>query len=226
MRRKISVIIPVLNEADTIVETLQKLQTYRSQAHELILVDGLSEDETMRLAAPLVDKIICTQKGRARQQNAGAQIASGDILLFLHADTELPEKYDELIASQLKQTFMWGRFNVRLSGQHWLLRIVEQFMNWRSCLTGIATGDQAIFLTRGSFDEIGGIPEIDIMEDIALSKRLKKLSRPACIKETVITSSRRWEEKGIMKTILFMWSMRLQYFLGVKPEILVKKYYP
>lgn len=234
MWQKISIIIPVLNEARNIQAFLQNLQPLREQGHEIVLVDGRSQDDTCTLARPYIDRMMTCDKGRAKQMRLGAKMATGQVFLFLHADTILPQQAEQTIlmalhaAQTLNQTTgsLWGRFNVRLSGKHWLLRIIEQMMNWRSCLTGIATGDQAIFVSKVLYNDVGGIPEIDLMEDIEFSKHLKKLSQPICLKCPVITSSKRWEQNGILKTVLFMWSMRLQYFFGVKPELLVKKYYP
>ncbi len=225
MWQKISIIIPVLNEAETIEIFLQKLQALRIQGHELVLVDGRSQDDTCTLARPYVDRMMSSEPGRAKQQELGAKLATGQVFLFLHADTRLPEQADQYILLALAQGFFWGRFNVRLSGSHWFFRIIERMMNWRSCLTGIATGDQAIFVSRMLYKDAGGMPQIDLMEDIELSKRLGKWTRPACLKSAVITSSRRWEENGILSTIFLMWKLRLQYYFGVKPEILLKKYY-
>ncbi len=222
----VSIIVPVLNEADTIEDFLQKLQPFRHRGHEVILVDGKSADNTCQIARPYVDRMISVNRGRARQQIIGAKMATGQVFVFLHADTELPEQADVLILQALEQNASWGRFNVRLSGQHWMFRIIEFMMNQRSCLTGIATGDQAIFIHRNLYRDSGGIAQIELMEDIELCKRLVKFSRPVCIKEPVSTSARRWQKQGIFKTILFMWSLRLQYFFGVKPELLHKKYYP
>jgi len=226
MWQKISIIIPVLNEAQTIELFLQKLQPLRQQGHELVLVDGKSQDGTPALARPLVDRMMSSEKGRARQQGLGAKMATGQVLLFLHADTELPEQAAQTILLNLSKGYFWGRFNVRLSGRHWLFRIIEAMMNWRSCLTGIATGDQAIFVSKILYNDVGGMPQIELMEDIEFSKRLVRLSKPACLKSTVVTSSRRWEQNGVLQTVLFMWFMRLQYFFGVKPEQLAKRYYP
>jgi rSAM/selenodomain-associated transferase 2 len=222
---KISIIIPVLNEAEQIVAFLQPLQILRAAGHEVILVDGQSEDQTCDKAQLYVDKIIVSAKGRARQQIAGTRQATGQIYLFLHADTLLPRQADSIIQEAVNNGYQWGRFNVRLSGTQWLFRLIESSMNLRSCLTGIATGDQAIFLTRDIYYSAGGIPDIALMEDIEFSKRLRNLAKPYCCKIPVITSSRRWEQKGIIKTVFLMWSLRLQYFFGVKAEKLVKKYY-
>jgi len=222
--RCISVIIPALNEAATLGATLGPLQRWRETGHELLLVDGGSGDNTRSIAAPLVDGVLQSEKGRAQQMNAGARAARGEVLLFLHADSCLPEDADRWVLQALEYR-PWGRFDVRLSGQHWLLRLVERMMNWRSCLTGIATGDQAIFLERKLFDELGGFPGLPLMEDIALSKRLRRRAgRPACIRRPLTTSSRRWEENGIVRTILLMWRLRLAYFLGVPPQQLARHY--
>lgn len=226
MWQKISIIIPVLNEAETIQSFLQALQPLRKQGHEVVLVDGHSDDDTCALAHPLVDRMFSSQPGRARQQILGAKMSTGQVLLFLHADTKLPEKAEQVILSALAQGFFWGRFDVQLSGSHWLFRVIEKMMNWRSCLTGIATGDQSLFVSKMLYNDVGGMPAIGLMEDIEFSKRLLKFCKPACLKSIVITSSKRWEKNGILRTILFMWSLRLQYFFGIKPEVLVKKYYP
>jgi len=222
---RLSIIIPALNEQAVIVETLQALQALRELGHEVIVVDGGSSDKTHSLAAPLVDRILRAERGRARQMIIGAQFAHHDILLFLHADTRLPAKADVLIFEGLEKTGRkWGRFDVRLSGQAWLLRVVERLMNWRSCLTSIATGDQAIFMQRNLYEQAEGFPDIPLMEDIALSRRLRRFSRPVCIRTPVLTSSRRWERYGIVRTILLMWSLRLAYALGVSPWTL-KRFY-
>ncbi len=222
--RRISIIIPVLNEGETLEAVLLPLQRWREAGHELILVDGGSEDDTMTIAAPLVDILLQSDAGRARQMNHGARAAKGEVLLFLHADTFLPDAADRLLLHALSHR-RWGRFDVRLSGNHAGLRVVERLMNWRSCLTGIATGDQAIFVERGLFEALNGYPELPLMEDIALSKRLKRCGgRPACLKPPLTTSSRRWEEGGILRTILLMWRLRLAYFLGVPAQRLAPHY--
>ncbi len=156
MWQKISIIIPVLNEAETIQSFLQALQPLRKQGHEVVLVDGHSDDDTCALAHPLVDRMFSSQPGRARQQILGAKMSTGQVLLFLHADTKLPEKAEQVILSALAQGFFWGRFDVQLSGSHWLFRVIEKMMNWRSCLTQVATGDQGIFIMRPLFEKVGG----------------------------------------------------------------------
>ena len=221
----ISIIIPALNEAAVIAQTLSSLQPLRDAGHEVILVDGGSDDATLSLSGPYLDRLIQSPRGRGRQMNAGAQEARGRIFLFLHADTVLPEGADRFIIEGIgSQRKRWGRFAVRLSGKDPLLRIVEELMNLRSRLTGIATGDQAIFVQRELFAATGGFPDIDLMEDIALSKILKRHSRPLCLRQRVLTSSHRWETNGILRTVLLMWRLRLSYFLGSDPAVLARFY--
>jgi len=221
----ISIIIPALNEATLIVNHLSFLQPLRSAGHEVILVDGGSSDATIALSEPSVDRVIRSSRGRSRQMNAGAKAARGGILLFLHTDTLLPRGADQLIIHGIERGGkVWGRFDVRLSGSHLLFRLIELLMNLRSRLTGIATGDQAIFIRRDLFETVGGFPDIDLMEDIALSKLLKKHSPPLCLWQRVVPSSRRWEKKGILRTILLMWFVRLAYFFRTDPRRLAELY--
>ncbi len=222
---KLSIIIPVYNEAENIVASLRRLRDYRFQGHEVIVVDGGSRDNSFDCAMGLVDKLLMSKPGRALQMNIGAEQAQGDVLLFLHADTRLPKDADKLIADVIENDRTWGRFNVRLSGQHSFFRIIETTMNLRSCVTGIATGDQAIFVKRSIFEQVGAYPEIKLMEDIELSKKLKSFGKPVCIKQRVTTSSRKWEKNGIVRTVLLMWRLRLLYFFGASPEKLSSKYY-
>jgi len=223
--RKISIIIPALNEADHIETCLSGLQGLRNGGHEVIVVDGGSTDNTQKLAMPLVDKILQHEKGRARQMSAGAKSASGDIFLFLHADTCLPENADEHMLACIKESeYCWGYFNVQLSGTHWLFRMIERCMNLRSRMTGIATGDQAIFMTRWIYEEVGGFGEIALMEDIVMSGKLCRIIKPVCLRQKVITSSRRWERNGIVHTIFKMWRLRLAYYLGADPVSLARQY--
>lgn len=218
--------MPVLNEAKGIEAVIQPLQAMRKAGCELIVVDGGSEDETVNIVQPMADKVIVSGKGRASQMNIGAELAQRDILLFIHGDTLLPGHAYECIDRGLGASGkVWGRFDVSISGESRLLRMVESLMNFRSRYSGIATGDQAIFVTKTAFKEVAGFPEQPLMEDIALSKALKKISGPLCLREKVVTSSRRWEEKGLWRTIFLMWSLRLAYFVGVSPERLVKTYY-
>lgn len=222
---QISIIVPVLNEAAVIRATLTALQPLRTAGHELIVVDGGSTDGTAALAGPLADRVVTAPRGRARQMNAGARKARGEVLWFLHADTLPPAGAERLILAGLEANGrVWGRFDVRLSGRHPLLRVVERLMNWRSRLTGIATGDQGVFVSHAAFLMVGGFPEIPLMEDIALSRRLKRLGPPLCLKARVVTSSRRWETHGIVSTILLMWRLRLAYALGADPAHLARRY--
>jgi len=220
---KFSIIIPTLNEEQIIGACLSALQPLRNQC-EIIVVDGDSIDNTQILAASLADKVIASVKGRAKQMNNGARQSTGDILIFLHADTCLPENALQLILQKITDTNQWGRFDIQLSGKHFMLKVIAQMMNWRSRLTGVATGDQVIFVTSPAFEEAGHYPEIKLMEDIALCKALKKISPPICLKAKVISSGRRWELNGIYKTILLMWSMRLRYFFGTDTQTLALLY--
>jgi rSAM/selenodomain-associated transferase 2 len=225
---KVSVIIPVLNEESTIQERLIDMQWVRESGHELIVVDGGSADNSLHVAQKYTDLAITSTQGRAAQMNAGANIASGDVLLFLHIDTFFPEDgINNILAcianDQTKES--WGRFDVRLTGNHFMFRIIETMMNWRSRVTGIATGDQAIFITNELFKQIGGYKEMPLMEDIEISRRLKKNSRPHCINKCVTTSSRRWESSGIYRTVFLMWRLRLSYWLGADPLRLAKQYH-
>ncbi len=217
---KLSIVIPVLNEAAAIGATLASLAPLRGRGHEVVVADGGSEDGTRELAAPLADRVFRAPRGRARQMNAGAAAATGEALLFLHADTRLPACADDLIFLSLKK-HLWGRFDVRIEGAHPLLRVVGFAMNLRSRLTGIATGDQAIFVRR---DVFAGFPEIALMEDIAFSKSMKRRAAPACLRERVTTSGRRWERNGVLRTVLQMWWLRLAYFLGVSPDEIARRY--
>jgi rSAM/selenodomain-associated transferase 2 len=218
-----SIIIPTLNEEQTIQSCLLALQSLRNEC-EIIIVDGDSIDNTRILASSLADKVITSSKGRAKQMNNGARHAMGNVLIFLHADTCLPENALQLIQQQLSNSGKWGRFDIQLSGRHFMLKVIAQMMNWRSKLTGIATGDQAIFITRPAFEKAGQYPEINLMEDIALCKALRKISPPICLKDKVISSGRRWEHNGIYRTILLMWILRLRYFFGTDPQTLAFLY--
>ena len=223
---KISIIIPVLNESLCIAQTLLNLQPWREEGHEVIVVDGGSEDRTAELSRPLADQVLLSPRGRGLQMNAGAKAARGNLFLFLHADTLLPKEGTRVILEKMEEgRRVWGRFDVKLSGKHLLLRVIELLMNCRSRVTHIATGDQAIFVKREIFEAVGGFPEMDLMEDIVLSKRLiKGYSLPCCLWQRVLTSSRRWEKEGILRTILLMWFLRGAYFFKVNPDRLAKFY--
>ena len=222
---RISIIIPILNESTILVRNLKNLQSARIQGHEIIVVDGGSEDKNEQLVIPLIDFFESSPRGRALQMNKGAEIANGDVLVFLHIDTFLPDDGLRAITRALEdQENGWGRFDIRLSGQCFLFRVIERMMNWRSRLSGIATGDQAIFISRDLFKKVQGFPIIPIMEDVEICRRLKKIQSPICLSQKVITSSRRWESGGIFKTVWMMWSLRLAYWFGEDPSRLVKRY--
>jgi rSAM/selenodomain-associated transferase 2 len=221
--RRLTVVLPVLNEAAIIVAALQALAPLRACGAEIIVADGYSRDGTAQLAEPFADRIITVRRGRSAAMNAGAALGTGDALLFLHADTALPDGTDRLIDAALAGR-AWGRFDLRIAGGHPLLAVIARMINWRSRLTGIATGDQAIFVSREAFAAVGGFPDLPLMEDIAISRRLKRLCRPYCIATPAVTSGRRWEKSGVIRTILLMWRLRLSYYLGVEPALLAALY--
>ncbi len=225
---KLSIVMPVLDEAAGIEAALKALAAYRRQGVEVVVVDGGSRDGTAELARPLADRVISAQRGRAAQMNAGAAAAAGDVLLFLHADTCLPENADRLVLDGLARSGRadgrsWGRFDVRFDSGG-LLAMIAIMMNTRSRLTGIATGDQTIFVTRSAFETAGGFPAIALMEDVALSARLKRMSRPLCLRARVTASARRWRKHGALRTMLLMWRLRLYFFLGADPARLARQY--
>jgi rSAM/selenodomain-associated transferase 2 len=222
---RLSVIVPALDEGAGIAAALRTLEPIRARGGEVILVDGGSTDDTIERARPFVDRVIESAPGRAIQMNAGAAVADGDWLWFMHADSRIDAAaiYDlEIVARRSRRR--WARFGVRLSGQRLLFRAVAFFMNTRSCLTGIATGDQGIAVERALFDSVGGYPEQPLMEDIALSRRLRALHYPACLPVRITTSSRRWEQRGAWRTIWLMWSLRFAYWRGAEPAALARRY--
>ena len=222
---RLSIIMPVLDEGEGIAGALDALAELRALGVEVIVVDGGSRDATVQRARLRADQVLSAPRGRALQMNAGAAKATGDVLLFLHADTRLPGEAERLVLDGLARSGRaWGRFDVVIDGRHPMLRLVAAMMNLRSRLTGIATGDQAIFVKRDAFQAAGGFPEIPLMEDIALSKRLKRVGRPLCLRERATTSGRRWETHGVFRTILLMWRLRLAYFLGADPAALAGRY--
>jgi rSAM/selenodomain-associated transferase 2 len=222
---RLTIVLPVLNEAAIIVAALQALAPLRRRGAEIIVADGYSRDGTAQLAKPFADRVITVPRGRGAPMNAGAALGTGDALLFLHADTALPANADRLIDAALARR-AWGRFDLRIAGRHPLLAVIARMINLRSRLTGIATGDQAIFVTREAFAAVGGFPDLPLMEDIAISRRLKRLCRPYCIGTPAVTSGRRWERNGVVRTILLMWRLRLSYYLGVEPALLARLYEP
>ncbi len=223
---RLSIIIPAFNESGNIVATLTPLQSMRAGGVEVILVDGGSSDATAQLAMPLVACVVTANKGRALQMNAGAAAAAGDVLLFLHADSILPSGADQLILDGLKSgAHAWGRFDVWIDGRHRFLPVVAWSMNLRSRLTGLATGDQGLFMTANAFSQVGGFPKMPLMEDLALCAALRKSGPPLCLRQKIITSGRRWEKHGVWRTILLMWRLRLAYFFGADPADLHRAYY-
>jgi rSAM/selenodomain-associated transferase 2 len=221
----LSIVIPALNEAAYIAANLAPLHPLRARGIEIIVADGGSRDDTVILATSHADRVIRAPCGRAAQMNAGAAVARGQLLLFLHADCMLPKDAAALIIDGLTGSGKcWGRFNVRLDGRHPLLSMVAFMMNWRSRISGIATGDQGVFVTHECFDAVGGFSEIPLMEDIDLSRRLKARSTPLCLRATITSSSRRWEQHGVLRTIFLMWYLRFAYWLGASPDKLVKLY--
>lgn len=220
----LSIVLPVLNEAAGIVAVLQALAPLRAGGVEVIVVDGGSTDRSVELAGPLADHVLAAPRGRASQMNAGAAAACGGVLLFLHADTRLPEGVEQLVAHAVDGGRRWGRFDVYVEGRSAWLPLVAAMMNLRSRLTGIATGDQAMFVTRAAFAAVGGFADIPLMEDIDLSRRLRQGSRPACLAARVTTSGRRWEAQGVWRTIFRMWWLRLRFFLGADPRYLALEY--
>ena len=262
---KLSIVVPVLNEAAVLPQLLEALHALAAQGCEVIVADGGSTDGTIEIVRSSADDradsnaqdstldagagagagagltLVHAPRGRARQMNAGAADASGDVLLFLHADTVLPDGALQAIAQALghidssadtaaskrkpgQQRACWGRFDVRITGRSPMLAVIARMMNWRSRLTGIATGDQAMFVRRAAFDAVGAFPDLPLMEDIALSSRLRALSHPACITLPVLTSGRRWETRGLWRTIWLMWRLRFAYWRGVPASVLADAY--
>ncbi len=219
----LSIIVPILNEIELLPGLLAHLQQWQRKDCEVLLVDGGSSDGSAEVAEAIGFTVLRSPRGRARQMNAGADKAKGSTLLFLHADSRLPEGADQMISRIMKHR-CWGRFDVKISGDKWMLLVVALLMNCRSRLTGVATGDQAIFVKRKVFNAVGGFPDQPLMEDVELSKRLKQQGRPACLRSRVITSGRRWLDNGVWKTIWLMWCLRWAYWRGESPEQLARQY--
>jgi|PlaIllAssembly_1097288.scaffolds.fasta_scaffold23648_3 rSAM/selenodomain-associated transferase 2 len=219
-----TIVVPALDEAADIEAALQALAPLRARGAEVIVVDGGSADGTAQLAKPLADRVLVSPRGRARQMNAGAAAARGDVLLFLHADTRLPEAADAALHEAVARGAAWGRFDVQIDGRPRMLRLVAALMNQRSRLTGIATGDQAIFVRCDLFQRIGGFPDQPLMEDIEISRRLRALARPCCLRQRVVTSGRRWESRGVWRTIFLMWRLRWRYWRGESAQTLAEAY--
>lgn len=222
---KIAIVMPVLNESATLPARLEELAAYRHRGVDLIIIDGGSQDDTIEMIRAAGLAPLTSARGRARQMMTGAAKSDADVLLFLHADTTLPPSADRLILEALADgRHTWGRFDVHIAGRPWMLKLIATMMNLRSRLSGIATGDQAIFVTREAFDRAGGFPDQPLMEDIELSRRLRRLSRPACLRSKVVTSGRRWEQRGVWRTILLMWRLRWAYWRGAPPDTLARRY--
>jgi rSAM/selenodomain-associated transferase 2 len=221
---RLSIVMPVLDEGERIGAAIDALAPLVARGAELIVVDGGSRDGTADRARACGAVVLEAPRSRAAQMNAGAASARGGSLLFLHADTRLPDGADGLIAQALR-THAWGRFDVRIDGRHPMLRVVAAMMNLRSRLTGIATGDQAMFVTRAAFEQAGRFPQQPLMEDIELSARLRRVGRPACLAARATTSGRRWERDGAWRTILLMWRLRFAYWRGAPPAELHRRYY-
>ena len=229
----VAVIVPVLNEAERLDACLAEL-IERQNFDEIIVVDGGSTDASVEIVCKRMSTDASTgpapylfqaPRGRARQMHAGASAAFADALLFLHVDAVLPPEAVEQIRAAIRRGSLWGRFDVRLSGRHFLFRLIERLMNWRSAASGIVTGDQAMFVRRDVYRLLGGFAPIALMEDVECSARLKWIGKPARLRGPVTVSSRRWERRGIMRTILLMWTLRFLYWLGVSPERLARWYY-
>ncbi|HEX5465003.1 MAG TPA: TIGR04283 family arsenosugar biosynthesis glycosyltransferase [Burkholderiales bacterium] len=225
---RLSIIIPCLNEEAVIVRTLQALQPLRARGADVIVVDGGSSDATCELARTHADTMLQAPRGRSIQMNAGAARAGGDVLLFLHADSILPPMAGSAIVDGLAACGRhWGRFDVRIAGRDFLLPLIARSMNLRSRVTGVATGDQGIFVTRDAFDAVGGFPPLALMEDIAISKRLRQAyGMPLALRDTIVTSGRRWDSNGVLRTLLLMWRLRLAYFAGADSDKLAAHYGP
>ena len=221
----LAIILPALNEAALLPETLAALAPLKEAGAEILVVDGGSTDQTLACARQAGVRTLKSARGRALQMNAGARMTKASLLVFLHADTRLSAPAARMLcALAVAPAPAWGRFDVRLSGRHPAFRIIERMINLRSRLSGIATGDQAIFVHRSLFEAVGGFPSIPLMEDVALSKVLRRNQRPLCLRESVTTDARRWETRGIFYTVLLMWGLRSAYALGVAPERLARFY--
>jgi len=220
---RISLVVPTLNEEKNIAATVAAIRDL--QPDELLIVDGGSTDQTPEICRGLGLNVLSSPRSRSTQMNLGAERATGDVLLFLHADTRLPPSaLDDIRAAMNDRRCPGGRFDIKLDGDHWMLKIVGAMISFRSRITKVATGDQAIFVRRDVFKAIGGYPDIPLMEDIALSRVLRRVGRVACLRSRVITSGRRWEIEGIWRTIFKMWTLKSLYLLGVSP-VRLKRYY-
>lgn len=220
----LSVVIPVRNEAQALPALLDDLAELRAAGAELIVVDGGSSDGTVERAQGRADQVLKSEPGRALQMNAGAAHAQGEYLWFVHADTRISGPALRRLQDVLQQRPLWGRFDVRLSGPGLAFRVIGAMISLRSRLTGIASGDQGIFVRRATFVALGGYAPIPLMEDLQLCRQLKVQARPRCLRPPLSTSSRRWEQHGIWRTVMLMWCLRLAYYCGVSPDKLARQY--
>ena len=221
----LSIIIPVLNEEHFLTGNKERLVSLLQEGHEILVVDGGSQDNSVNIARSLGCRVFCTRASRGHQLGCGANHSKNGVLLFLHADTRLPSRAAQVITQALvRPEQLWGRFDVRFSNPHPVFRVIAWFMNKRSCLTGIVTGDHALFIKRKLYFDCGGYMDMPLMEDVEFCRRLKKNAPPVCLSEVVVTSSRRWEQNGILKTIITMWWLRLMFFFGQPPEKLARQY--
>lgn len=222
---RLSIIVPALNEADRLAATLAGLRACCTGQMQLIVADGGSVDDTVGIARRFADRVVCSARGRAVQMNAGACKATGDVLWFVHADTVVPAAAGDAVLGAIgERDAVWGYFDVRLDGEPALLRVVERMMKLRTRVTGVATGDQGIWVRRSVFEAVGGYAPLPLMEDVALSKRLRRLRRPLCLPLRLSTSARRWQARGTVRTVMLMWWLRLAFWLGVSPETLARWY--
>lgn len=223
MQIAISVIIPTLNEELTIGPALKSV--LRLEPDEIFIVDGGSLDRTREVADSMGVRVFSSERGRARQMNAGAQLARGEVLLFLHADTRLPDSaLADIRAAMQNHNIAGGRFDLELDSAGGMFKLIGFMISLRSRLSKIATGDQAIFVRREVFATLGGYPDIPLMEDVALSRAIKRAGEVACLKSRVITSARRWQTEGVWRTIFRMWALKSLYLAGVSPFRL-KRFY-
>jgi len=223
---KVSIIIPALNDAGELKRLLPELQDFRTEGHEVIVVDGGSIDGTLSVARPLSDRLLMTGAGRGRQMNLGVENARHDLVLFLHADSQFPGNgIHEILRVMNEGDHHWGRFDISLDGKAGIYRLIALLMNIRSRITKVATGDQGIFVRKSLFLSVGGYEDIPLMEDVAISKTLREHSSPYCLDSRIITSARRWQQNGVLATIIQMWVLRLAYYLGADPAALAQQYY-
>ena len=220
-----SIIIPVLNEAQLIKVRLTRLQPLRRLGHEVILVDGGSADQSVDLAQSLVDRIVNSERGRSAQMNAGAAVARHSLLVFLHLDTQLPGQFESQLKAFQTSDCDWGFSLVQFDATGCGFKLIAWFMNHRSRLTRVCTGDQVLCVKHTTFKQIGGFAAIALMEDVEISKRLRKISTPFIFSAPVLACSRKWQREGVWRTVMLMWRLRFAYFLGADPQRLSEQYY-